>query len=202
MRPSVLVAVPTYESVAIETVESLMRLMASAHATARIEPAFVKGYDVKKARTAIAEMAMTRHDFVLMVDSDVVVPDGLLDALLNPVADVVLAPYPRKNTKRGRSELFLAGADGWADDANIPIPALRATGGRIPVKGGGLGCALIRTDVFRRIERPWFEFHQNADGSWLSEDFWFCNRVREAGLEIQADCRMICGHVGRSVNYE
>jgi len=200
LRPSILVAVPTYEGIAVETAESLMAMIVEAARVARVTPAIVAGYDVKKNRNRIASAARL-SDFVLMVDSDVVVPKNLLDYLLEPQADIVLAPYPRKNTSRGRSELFRLGTPNYTDENNIPIDELRSTGGRIPVKGGGLGCALIRSAVFSRLEYPWFDFTQDSGGNWLSEDFYFCGKAREAGIDIQADCRVVCGHVGKVVQY-
>lgn len=198
----VLAAVPALEHMSMETAESVTRMCLKGRRGVRVEPWFVKGYDVARARNEIARRALESYDFALMVDSDVVVPDNLLDYLLDPEADVVLAPYPRKNTKRGRSELFRLGAEGWGDDANIPIRELRSTGGRLDVKGGGMGCALIRSSVFSRIGYPWFEYRPNGDGAYLSEDFCFCRKAREAGIDIQADCRAVCGHLTEGVQYE
>ena len=60
----------------------------------------------------------------------------------------------------------------------------------IAVKGGGLACALIRTDVFRRIGKPWFVFSEQR-----GEDYAFCKKCSDAGIAIYVDTRVGCGHI-------
>jgi len=65
----------------------------------------------------------------------------------------------------------------------------------VPVNRGGLGCALVRTDVFGRIGKPWFSYEDYGTGAYISEDYWFCRACREAGIKVFADTRVECGHV-------
>jgi len=46
------------------------------------------------------------------------------------------------------------------------------------------------------VERPAFKFkHEDEFGTeGLSEDFYFCERVREAGFPIAVDFDAICDH--------
>ena len=63
----------------------------------------------------------------------------------------------------------------------------------------GDGCMMIRTSVFDKIEKPWFKYeesyhvdtHEVGD---VSEDFFFCRKVREAGFRILADGEIVCKH--------
>lgn len=57
----------------------------------------------------------------------------------------------------------------------------------------GGGCMMIRTEVFQHLEKPWFEVADNVDTEYLTEgmekhteDFYFCDKVRDAGFRIVA----------------
>ena len=161
---------------------------------------YVRGYSVDKARNDIARMALDGgYDYVMMVDSDVVVPHDALALMLEGDADVVLGCYPRKNTVTGQSELFVDGED-FTDENNVGYARLDTLGQRFDVKGGGMGCALIRTSAFRAIGFPWFDYVEYDNGFILSEDLRFCEKA-EGKLRIQADTRVRCGHIGSQVRY-
>jgi GT2 family glycosyltransferase len=64
-----------------------------------------------------------------------------------------------------------------------------------PVKQCGLGCALIRREIFDRVPFAWFHWPEEEDGTNMGEDVWFCQRVRKAGFQIFCDGTVICGHV-------
>ena len=53
----------------------------------------------------------------------------------------------------------------------------------------GLGFILIRKDVFQNIPYPWFKFTD------LSEDYYFCQKARDAGYKIKVDTRVIPDHI-------
>jgi hypothetical protein len=49
--------------------------------------------------------------------------------------------------------------------------------------------------AFDRVAFPWFHWPEAEDGANVGEDVWFCNRVRQAGLQIFCDGTVICSHV-------
>lgn len=63
----------------------------------------------------------------------------------------------------------------------------------IEVCAAGTGGMLIRTEVFRGLEEPWFE-HGRA-----SEDLIFCEKARAAGFPIYCDLSAHLGHITSSV---
>ena len=193
----ILIGVPSFDnSISSETHESLWAPKPYGH---ELDLVRVKGYACDRARNEIANRARD-FDAVLMVDGDIVIPPDALWHMTNPIGDIVLAPYIRKRTKRGKSEIFRAGTLDYTDENNIPMRELKKVCGRIPIKGGGLGCALIRSEVFSRLDYPWFRFEDDGVRR-LSEDFYFCSKAARAGFDIQAECRVICGHVWSEVHY-
>lgn len=192
---SVLIAIPTFETISPECFKAVYDLKGDG-----LSFEFVKGYDCAKARNEIVKKALGGYEYVLMIDSDIIIPsDGLLHMLESPV-DVCFGVYPRKNTKTGETELF---KDGTFDFKNrYTIPELEGMDrDRVTVKGGGFGCALIRTEVFENLDYPWFEFHSYENGTFLSEDLSFCCKAA-VRYTLWADRRVRCGHIAKRVRYD
>lgn len=70
------------------------------------------------------------------------------------------------------------------------------------ISGLGMDCTLIRTDIFKQIEEPWFKtvdtdgFLDNIQSaeSW-TEDLYFCKKVKEqTKYKIMCDAGVICNH--------
>lgn len=191
----ILIAVPTFETITPECFKAIYDLK-SEH---ELRFDFVKGYDCAEARNRIADKALDGgYDYVLMVDSDTIIPENTLDLLLEKPVDICLGVCPRKNTKEGKSALIKKECRGFEESwlyKNLPE-------GRFEVKAGGFACALIRTEVFRIVQKPWFRYAIWDDGNVLSEDFYFCNNAGFEHLTIEADARVRCGHLARYFQYE
>jgi hypothetical protein len=70
----------------------------------------------------------------------------------------------------------------------------------------GLGCALIRKDLFEAIEKPYFFFAHEGDltknevGEYcIGEDMYFCRKVIKGGYQIWAHGNVLCGHIGNFI---
>ena len=192
----VLVAVPTFETITPETFRSIYNLKRGEH---DVSFDFVKGYDCAKARNEIAKKTTEGgYDAVLMVDSDIIVPDMALLWMTETPADIVLGCYPRKNTKKGEVELFRLGQKDFVNRytyEDLPQDT------RIDVKGGGFGCAFVNSVVFKQLPFPWFKYVTYNNGSVLSEDLYFCHSAITAMIRVQADTRIRCGHLIRGFQY-
>lgn len=196
----ILLAIPTYESIEPDTFKSVYDM---ATVGQEVDFCFVRGYDCAKARNNIAQQAVNEnYDYVLMVDSDIILPREALIYLTYPLTDICFGVYPRKHTLTGQTELFRLGEEDYSDSNNISISELESADyERIEVKGGGLGCALVNTDVFRTLEFPWFKYVTYPNGDVLSEDLYFCCRASAEGYKLYADKRVRCGHVTKAAHY-
>lgn len=193
-KPRVLVAVPLADKAEPAVFKALWDMRKPCPCSFD----YVRGYVTDRARNEIARRALDGgYTHVMMVDSDVVVPADAMERLLLG-GDVVLGCYPRKNTSTGQSELFADGED-FTDANNVPYASLGD--GRFAVKGGGMGCALISTGVFREVAFPWFDYVMYPSGDVLSEDLSFCVKCAEAGIGIEADAGVRCGHIGSQIQY-
>ena len=210
----ILIAVPTFETIYPDTYKSMWDLDKDGH-----EVLFesVRGYDVATARNMIAYKAMELGaEYVLMVDNDVTLPKDALKRLLEDPRDVCLGYYAHRgddNLYHGRTCICrLKDADGkeyyhYPLESEYTASEMRemqdAGVDKIEVHGGGMGCALIRTDVFRKLSYPWYDWVNYGDKNrgMLSEDLYFCSLCRASGIRIYADVRVGCGHLMRHVQW-
>ena len=212
----ILIEVPTYDgSISQATSESLWRLSTLGH---EVDYKPRSGYGCAMARNRIAADALNaRYDYVLMVDNDISLPENALECLLEHDVDFVMGYYLNRYARgENRHTTLYRPAWNWQMYDDAELREMRENGQYlIKVKGGGLGCALIKTGVFERIEFPWFEWvdqaRKRSDAENVyecrdeftsgGEDIMFCIRCAQAGIKIHADTRVSCGHEFREVKW-
>lgn len=194
----ILIAVPTFENISPETFKSIYDLEKIPGGNFRFE--FVKGYDCARARNKIAKLSLDINcDYVLMVDSDIVLPSDTIKNLIEFGPDISVGYYSQKNDS-GMSEVFNFNHEDYTSENRYSIAdILSLNGERIPVMGCGLGCALIKTDIFKSLRYPYFHYVNYANGNLLSEDLYFCTQARNKSYAIILDSRVRCMHIGRKV---
>lgn len=191
----ILIAIPTFENIAPETFKSIYDLQTHHETTFE----YCKGYDCAKARNTIAQKAVSGgFDYVLMVDSDMIIQPDTLEKMLEYPVPVCVGVYPRKNTENEETELFKFTERDFTDRFTFQ----ELTTDRIQIKGSGLGCALINVEVFKVIPFPWFKYVTYDDGAVLSEDLFFSDLLRRYNIPMIADTRIRCGHLARFFQYE
>lgn len=197
----ILIAIPTFENILPEVFQAIYDLDKGEH---DVDFKFVKGYDCAKARNVISKKAIDGgYDYVMMVDSDTIVPKDAITNMLDPVADVVIGCCPRKNTKDRMTALFSAKDNLKGKGFHVAMSYDELQGDeRIELKGGGFACVLINTKVFEKMVYPYFKYVVHEDGSALSEDLYFCVNAKKEGFRIEADPRVKCGHLARYFQYE
>lgn len=210
----ILIAVPTFENIFPDTFKSIYDLDRGGHETVFD---FIRGYDCATARNRIAQLAQDMQtDYVLTVDNDVVLPQDALLNLLEHSEDVMLGYYAHRDTDnlyRGRTSVCKLYDPKGSRYFNYPLESeytakelheLCAQGScKIQIHGGGMGCALIRTDVFRRMKYPWYDWvnYNDQHRGMLSEDLYFCEQCKQLAIPIYTDSRVGCGHVLRHIQW-
>ena len=190
----VLIEIPTFENIAPDTFKSIYGLQKPPGVSCLFN--FTRGYDCARARNLIAKEAMD-YDYVLMVDSDIILPNFTLVSMLSRNVDVCLGAYLRKNSQT-QIEIFKLGQKDFVETyTKEELDAMH--GGIAKVKGGGFGCALIKSDVFRKLRYPFFDYVEYPTGEVLSEDNYFCRQCNEAGIPVYVDSLVRCGHINRVI---
>ena len=183
MDKKILIAVPTFENIKPECFKSIYGLTRPEGYSLYFD--YVSGYDCAKARNQIAKNAMAgNYDYVLMVDSDI-----------QCESDIALGWYYRKRTTTDQTIIFTFGKDfndnncihGQTMIHEIPRP--------IDVKGGGLGIALIKVNIFEKLQYPYFKFVTYPNDTVLSEDLYFCNLATSNGFNIKCNPSVKGNHI-------
>lgn len=205
MTEKLCIAVPTRGTVTFEWSYSLRLL--------EVPPipvmfTFNRNYRLDSARGLLVEEALAAGmSHILFLDDDVIPPR---DALLR------LWKRRRLPIVAGWCTLRSAGnyPSVWFDQGNSNCAPLSRD---VAVKGDknilqadglvtspelltGLGFTLIRTEVFRSIERPFFRFEMQPDEMCIGpEDFYFMRKAKAAGFPIHVDLSVRCGHIETGV---
>ena len=153
----------------------------------------------------VAALAACRRQasHLLFLDADMTWPaDVLVKMLAHHNRGIVSGRYHLKAwphwpvaLKDGRWNAREAVTDYYYDEGAQDGTALR------PEELVGLGCALIPTDVFRVLPRPWFDYRRNALTGLptITEDVPFCEAARAHGVPVWLDPTIACGHVANPV---
>lgn len=147
------------------------------------------------ARERLTEWAVEGNvDYMLMIDDDMIVPMDLFERLYRHNVDVV-APLAFMRVSPHRPVIYrveegydpLMRSDYYIPHTvnNYPKDTL------VECDAVGFGAALIKMDVVRRMEKPWF-MSTTASG----EDLWFCFKAKKAGARVFMDTSTKLGHLG------
>lgn len=192
MQHRVLIVVPTCSQIHAITAMTCHRLASKGS----VEFIAVMGRPVDYVRNTIMRLWRDKYQsftHLLTIDSDTVPPLDVVERLINLDTTVATGCYPimyhdgprwalsnrTANEDRGRHKLL----------NEFPVADQP-----FEVEGCGAGCLLLRRDIFDKVDWPWFRWVEHEDGLLIGEDFYFCDKVRAAGLPIIADPGVICQH--------
>lgn len=210
----ILIAVPTFENIYPDTFKSIYDLDTSGHDLAFN---FYRGYDCATARNRIAQSALDmKVDYVLMVDNDVILPKDALVNFTDDIKEVCLGFYPHRgsnNLYNGRTCICKLYDEHGTKYFNYPLESeytakemkdfKERSVFKIEIHGGGMGCAFISTNVFRKLKYPWYDWvnYKDEHRGMLSEDLYFCVYCKKNNIPIYTDSRISCGHLLRHIQY-
>jgi glycosyltransferase involved in cell wall biosynthesis len=141
------------------------------------------------------------YDYLLTIDSDVILPKDAIERLLKHDKDIVSGVYYKISEQCGfRQEypLLMTACDEKGNPITTDEPNCQVryfTNNEIKDKGLikadaiGLGCALISKEV---IERFRFKHESSKDPT---DDMFFSIEMKRLGYQIYADTGLICRHL-------
>jgi len=159
----------------------------------------VVGRPTAEARNTLMDSTL-EHECRLLwfIDDDVVPPPDALTKLVyqmenHPEAAMVSAIVCSKQDPPAPC-VFARAGDGPFWDWTVG-EVFEAPG------GVGLACCLIRTEWLERLDRPYCKFEEGKHRAGpsefpmlVSEDLYFCNKIRNAGGVILVDGSILCVH--------
>lgn len=120
-------------------------------------------------------------EYVLWLDSDITFPSMLAVKLLSHNKDFVACNYV-KRTYPVKGVAYEKMYD-WKNPLSFEMTeSLRV------VEGIGFGCVLMKTEIFNKLSKPYFEFRYDTESNdWLGEDMILCEKIRNIGISLFVD---------------
>jgi hypothetical protein len=178
-RQSVMICVPSYGLVHIDFAVSLMQLIDYSRQFYGVALAVKQSAVVDVNRNILAKGVISSGaDYSFWLDSDIVLPPETIHSLMRHDKEIVGCAYRNRHHE-----------DRIVGETMDRLP-IDATGLR-KMAFMGFGCMLIKAEVFKKMEWPWFHqaYLQYADGTSAhqTEDVTFCNSALDAGFDIFCD---------------
>lgn len=157
---------------------------------------------IPDCRNKLVENALQIPEWThaLLIDDDVIMPPRGLQYLIEVNTDIAVIDYPMHHTGEKWGDMGTATYDYWLPGQDW---------GDKPLAWGGLGCALVKREVFEKLSKPWFDdfgrtFDRDDDGKITlhskkidigggGEDVYFMLKAKEAGFSIK-QAKGVAGH--------
>jgi hypothetical protein len=211
-KPSLYIAMPCYDMVKINTMISMVKLVAQlTKAGIKMEVNTLKSPYIAYARNILtARFIQSKYDYLLFIDSDVEFEPECPLRMLVAQKDIVCTPYRIKTGDPSVTKYTTT----VEDAQNVTI----LPGGLIEILQGPAGMMIIHRRVFEKLikERPDLEIlaHQHKDlfpkdlpiysfwdctfenGKWTGDDIAFCNLARSVGFKLYGNIESTLIHHG------
>jgi hypothetical protein len=158
-----------------------------------------KGKPIAEARTTLVKTALqNKVKYIWFLDYDVAPPLITTKRLmydLEQADDDVMIAAGIYTTKEPMNEPMV-----WLDDG-AGVHWKWKYGEVFECNRIGTGCMMIRAELFKTLPEPWFAqvdelnvSRETPEAVTVTDDIFFCKKVREAGYKILADGNVICIH--------
>lgn len=120
-------------------------------------------------------------EYTLWLDSDITFPASTAMRLLSHNESIVACNYIRRQLPAKGVAYKVIG------DWQHPLPFIEYDH-LVAVQGVGMGCMLMKTEIFTEIPKPWFEFGWTPSSQdYLGEDMILCQKMASAGYTVRID---------------
>lgn len=139
---------------------------------------------INQRENLINQAIEVKSEWALWLDSDMMFPPTTLLRLLAHNQDIVACNYMK------RSYPFKSVAFMDTNDWESWVP-LQSEDELLTVEAIGMGCVLMRTSVFEKLNRPYFEYtYQPKTKDWGGEDFTLFKKLNGSGVQLKVDTNL------------
>lgn len=186
--PKIAIGLPTNRGLKPKCLQSLLEMLAYKAYDYHIVVS-TKGYNTAENRNYIAAQAVREEcTHLFLVDDDMIYAPDTLEKLVASMKPIIGAKYHvRRDVEEGNPDVIEYLNDEDKDRTDI-----------FDCKAIAGGCLLISTEVLKNVPQPhfWYKIFPNGMVE-MSNDWWFCEKAREAGYEIWCDGSLYPGHIGQ-----
>jgi hypothetical protein len=139
---------------------------------------------INQRETLISQAIKMKSKWVLWLDSDMMFPPTTLMRLLAHKDNIVACNYMK------RSFPFKSVAFTDTNDWESWVP-LQTEDKLITVEAIGMGCVLMKTSIFQKLSKPYFEYtYQPKTEDWGGEDFTLFKKLNKLGYQVKVDTNL------------
>lgn len=139
---------------------------------------------INQRENLINQAIEVKSEWALWLDSDMMFPPTTLLRMLAHNQDIVACNYMK------RSYPFKSVAFMDTNDWESWVP-LQSEDELLTVDAIGMGCVLMRTSVFEKLNRPYFEYtYQPKTKDWGGEDFTLFKKFNKVGHQVKVDMNL------------
>lgn len=139
---------------------------------------------INQRENLINQAIEVKSEWALWLDSDMMFPPTTLLRMLAHNQDIVACNYMK------RSYPFKSVAFMDTNDWESWVP-LQSEDELLTVEAIGMGCVLMRTSVFEKLNRPYFEYtYQPKTKDWEGEDFTLFKKLNGVGIQLKVDTNL------------
>ena len=191
MQKSVLIGMPCLDSIKVNTVSSLFEAINEIDYPAKLH--LYSTSLTHDSRNKIAQEALDKgFSHLLFIDSDMVFEhDAIKRILEHDDKEIVAGLYYRRYSPHQPNITMVRGK-------KLYIPQTFPKKQPFTVFGVGTGFMLIKSEVFKKIKPPWFNFI-SFHGQQMGEDISFCHKANQRKIKVWCDPSIYLGHVGEYV---
>jgi len=196
------ICVPLYMVVPASFFVNFIHRLTELHGNGRnyeVKIYMQQGTVIDRSRNFLVKEALKDGcDYIMFIDADMILPQNAIDELIDMKLDIVSGLYFQK----GKPYLPVARLKKNEEDIDHKFLEEFEFGKVLPISGAGMGCCLIKSEVFEKMEYPWFKFEwreRNGKIEQLAEDLYFCDKAKEAGYDSYLNTGIICEHFGTEV---
>lgn len=193
MEIKICIGLPTNRGIKPKTAQSLLEMISQSPYDFHIVVS-TKGYNTAENRNYITAQAMRANcTHLLLLDDDMIYePDGLVK-LVKSGKEIIGGAGKVRNLEQEDKNMVVEYLDGQEKtdkefSETQDIFKVNAIGGCL---------LLIDLSIIPKLKTPlfWYKVHDIGMVE-MSNDWWFCERAREAGYDIWCDPTIKLGHIG------
>lgn len=153
-----------------------------------------EGTNLARQRNNAVELLGPQAEWLLFLDDDVIVPPDTLTRLYSHKVPIVSAlGLVRKPPYQSLAGWLSYSSESGERSPKFLTPEDMASNKLIEVDYAATACLLIRVEVFRSMDPPWFEIGK-PNSVTMGEDVTFCLKAKELGFPTYVDTSVRMGH--------
>ena len=192
-KPRVACLIPHTGSISIEWADRVygpLKFVPSPHFDKVVFMARGVPWDVARNMLVKQTLGDSQITHLMWIDSDIVFeqppdPNEAILRLIRCNESIVSGIYRARQKSGFNYSMWLKHPQGF-------VPVQSWSGNWISVDVIGMGCCLMKREVFERVPEPWFSW---GPGESPSEDFNFCLKAKEHGFKVMVYTDVRCSHI-------